>query len=117
MTEINEVVVGVRRYAVWRDADAAAATQARGQAMGDEGKIMLDPRLDSHLAAITLLHESVHCSLEQSPLTAGRGIKDAAVEVDEVLEEKLATWIEAFIPQLYRDNRKLFKALLDEGTA
>ena len=116
MSEINEVVVGARRFKVWRDADAAAATQARGQAMLDEGKIMLDPRLDPHLSAITLLHESVHCSLEQSTLTAGKGLPKAEPEVDDVLEEKLAVWIESFIPQLYRDNRKLFKALIDEGT-
>ena len=116
MSEINEVVVGVRRFKVWRDAAAAAATQARGQAMLDQGKIMLDPQLDDHLAAITLLHEAVHASLEQSTLTAGKGIKQAEAEVDELLEEKLATWIEAFIPQLYRDNRKLFRAFIDEGT-
>ena len=116
MAKINEVVVGVRRFQVWRDADAAAATQARGQAMCDEGKIMLDPRLDDHLAAITLLHESVHASLEQSTLTAGKGVKDDEVEVNSMLEEKLAVWVETFIPQLYRDNRSLFKSLIDEGT-
>lgn len=116
MSEINEVVVGVRRFKVWRDADAAAATEARGQAMLDEGKIMLDPRLDDSLAAITLMHEAFHAVFEQSTLTAGKAVKDAEVEVNELLEEKLCTLMETVIPQLYRDNQELFDALLDEGT-
>ena len=109
---ITEVVVGVRTLKVWRDKDAAAATQARGQALLDEGKIMLDPRLDKHLAAITLLHEAFHAAFEQSPLTAGKAVKDSQVEVDEHLEEKLCTWLEAVVPQLYRDNAELFEALV-----
>ena len=113
--KITEVRVGVRRFAVWRDADAAAASGVRGQALLDESKILLDPRLDDHLAAITLLHESVHCSLEQSTMTAGKLVKGNEPEIDEALEERIATWLEAFIPQLYRDNKALFAALVNEG--
>ena len=111
---IESVMVGVRRFKVWRDQDAAVAGEARGQALLDEGKILIDPRLDEHLQAITLLHEAIHCGMEQSTLAAGKAVKGNEPEIDEALEEKIATWLEAFIPQLYRDNRKLFKALLPE---
>jgi len=112
MANIEKLLVGVRTFAVWRDKDAATATGARGQAMCDDGRIMLDPRLDKHLAALTLLHEAFHCAFEQSPLTAGKQVKDGGVEVDDALEEKLCTWLEAVVPQLLRDNPQLFKELL-----
>jgi len=112
VTPIKEVIVGVRTYGVWRDKDAAAATGARGQALLDESRILLDPRLDKQLQAITLLHESFHAAFEQSSLTAGKAVKEAQVEVDELLEEKLCTWLEVVIPQMVRDNPQLFKELL-----
>jgi hypothetical protein len=110
--QIAEVYVGVRAFEVWRDADAAAATQARGQALLDESRILIDPRSGKHLQAITLLHEMFHAAFEQSPLTAGKAVKDAQVDVDDALEEKLCTWLEFLVPQLYRDNSKLFEQLL-----
>ena len=109
---IREIKVGVRTFKVWRDKDAAAATLARGQALLDEGKIMLDPRSSQQLQAITLLHEAFHAAFEQSTLTAGKAVKDAEVEVNELLEEKLCTWLEAVVPQLYRDNPQLFEEML-----
>lgn len=108
---MDEVQVGPRSYNVWYDADAATATGARGQALLDEGRILIDPRLPEDVQALTLLHEMFHCAFEQSTLTAGKAVKDAEVEVSELLEEKLCTWLEALIPQLYRDNRTLFEEL------
>lgn len=110
-TEITEVRVGPRTYKVWRDADAATATQARGQALMDEGRIMLDPRLPLDVQLLTLFHESLHCAFEQSPLTAGKAVKDFEVDVSDGLEEMLCTWLESVIPQLMRDNPKLFMGL------
>lgn len=111
MSLLDKVLVGVRTFGVWRDTAAATATGARGQAMCDDGRIMVDPRLSKQLQAITLLHEAFHCAFEQSPLTAGKAVKDVQVDVDEALEEKLCTWLEAVVPQLYRDNPQLFKEL------
>ena len=108
----HSVTVGVRKYDVWYDRDAATATGARGQAMCDEGRIMLDPRLSHSLQNLTLLHEMFHCAFEQSTLTAGKAVKDAEVEVTELLEEKLCTWLETVVPQLVRDNPDLFKELM-----
>ena len=70
---------------------------------------MLDPRLPRDVQLLTLLHESLHCAFEQSPLTAGKQVKDAEVDVTEALEEKLCTWLEVLIPQLVRDNPELFR--------
>lgn len=110
--DITKVTVGPRTFEVWRDQNAAIATMARGQALLDEGRIMVDPRLSPQLQAITLLHESFHAAFEQSTLTAGKAVKDAEVEVGELLEEKLCVFLEAVVPQLYRDNPKLFEAML-----
>lgn len=106
---IDKVQVGVREYTIWRDADAAIATQARGQLLADEGRIMIDPRCGPDVQALTILHEMIHAGFEQSTLTAGKAVKDGEEDVNEFLEEKLCTWLESLIPQIVKDNPELFE--------
>ena len=93
-------------YKLWYDADACTASGVRGQYLGDEAKVLMDPRLPLEKQVSTVLHEAVHGMMSGSPLSAGK-----EPQVDSTLEELIATEMERGFLSLLTDNPWLLDLL------
>jgi hypothetical protein len=113
--EAQRFIVSPFTYVVEGNVEAMIAGGACGAFLGDEGKILFDPRQARDQLRDTLLHEGIHAAFAQTNIKATT-FKDAAGDGDvDKEEERVVASLSPRILSIVRDNPWLVDLML-EGT-